>query len=250
LSPLLANIALSALDDHFMTRWRQDMGTPGQRVNRRRRGVANYKLIRFADDFVVVVHGERQHAEALRAQLAELLAPLGLHLSEAKTRVVHIDDGFDFLGIHIRRQRKRGTTKSYVYTKPSKKSIKEIKRKVSVATYRSTRHRPVEEMIDEVGQVLRGWANYHRHGVSKRVFAVIDEHAWWRLVTWIRRKHKRKRSRIGMKEVRRRFCDRGWRLAHNGIVFTGASSVAVTRYRYRGNRIPTPWATTPATNTK
>ncbi len=137
LSPLLANIALPALDDHFMTRWRQDMGTQVQRAKRRRHGVANYKLIRFADDFVVIVHGERQHAVALRGQL-----------------------GFDFLGIRIRRQRKRGTEKSYVYTKPSKKSIKEIKRKVSVATYRSTRHQPVEEMIDEVGQVLRGWANY------------------------------------------------------------------------------------------
>jgi RNA-directed DNA polymerase len=246
LSPLIANIALSALDDHFTTRWRQDMGDRIQRAKRRRHGQANYKLIRFADDFVVIVHGERQHAEELRGQLADLLAPLGLQLSEAKTRVVHIDEGFDFLGTHIRRQRKRGTRKSYVYTKPSKKSIKEVKRKVSVATYRSTRHRPVEEMIDEVGQVLRGWANYHRHGVSKSVFAAVDSHAWWRLVSWLRRKHKRKRSRIGLREVRRRFCDRGWRLAHNGTVFTGAASVTVTRYRYRGDRIPTPWATRPA----
>ena len=86
----------------------------------------------------------------------------------------------------------------------------------------------------------------HRHGVSKNVFAAVDSHAWWRLVSWLRRKHKRKRSRIGMKEVRRRFCDRGWRLAHNGTVFTGAASVKVTRYRYRGDRIPTPWATRPA----
>jgi RNA-directed DNA polymerase len=52
-----------------------------------------------------------------------------------------------------------------------------------------------------------------------------------------------------MKEMRHRFCDQGWRFAHNGVVFTGASSVAVTRYRYRGNNIPTPWTPTPATAT-
>ena len=63
--------------------------------------------------------GEREHAEALRGQVAELLAPLGLTLSLEKTHVVGIDDGFDFLGFHIRRMRKRGTMKSYVYTVPA-----------------------------------------------------------------------------------------------------------------------------------
>ncbi|MFD8080019.1 hypothetical protein ACFV3E_46520 [Streptomyces sp. NPDC059718] len=69
---------------------------------------------------VVLVSGPVHRAEALREQVAEVLAPLGLRLSEEKTRVVHIDDGFDFLGHHIRRQRKRGTNKQVVYTRPSK----------------------------------------------------------------------------------------------------------------------------------
>ena len=60
------------------------------------------------------------------------------------------------------------------------------------------------------------------------------------MMRWIRAKHRGK-NRIGMKELRRRFCDKGWRFASNGVVFTGASSVKVTRYRYRGNTIPTPW---------
>ena len=64
--------------------------------------------------------GEREHAEVLRGQVAELLAPLGLTLSLEKTRVIGIDDGFDFLGFHIRRMRKRGTMKSYVYTVPAR----------------------------------------------------------------------------------------------------------------------------------
>jgi RNA-directed DNA polymerase len=61
-------------------------------------------------------------------------------------------------------------------------------------------------------------------------------------------KYKGKKSRLGMREMRRRFCIQGWRFTHNGVVFTGASSVPVTRYRYRyrGNKIPTPWALDPA----
>jgi len=249
LSPLIANIALSVLDDHFDQQWNQDMGTTSQREWRRKKGRGTWKLIRFADDFVVVVHGERRHAAALREQVAAVIAPLGLRLSPEKTRVVHVDDGFDFLGFHIRRQRKRGTQKFYVYTTPSRKAVKAIKAKVSEMTYRSTRHRPVREMIADVNTVLRGWANYFRYGVSKAVFGAVDRHAWWRMVAWLRRKHKRRTHRVGMIEIRRRFCDHGWRLAHDGTVLTGASSIAVTRYRYRGARIPTPWTPNPAAAT-
>jgi RNA-directed DNA polymerase len=62
---------------------------------------------------------------------------------------------------------------------------------------------------------------------------------------WTRAKYQGK-HRLGMTELRRRFCDKGWRFAHNGVVFTGAASVAIRRYRYRGSTIPTPWATNPA----
>ena len=85
-----------------------------------------------------------------------------------------------------------------------------------------------------------------RYGVSKATFSAVDQLAWGRLMRWIRRKYKRGHHRIGMKELRRRFCDQGWRFAHNGVVFTGAASVTVTRYRYRGSTIPTPWTPAPA----
>jgi RNA-directed DNA polymerase len=245
LSPLLANIALSVLDEHFDQHWRQEMGTNYQRAKRKRTGLGNWKIVRYADDFVVMVSGGRQHAEALRAEVADVLAPLGLRLSPDKTRVVHIDEGFDFLGFHIRRRRKRGTQKLCVYTVPSKKAIQAIKDKVARRTYRSTRQQSLAELITSLNKMLRGWANYFRHGVSKRVFSLLDDHAWWRIVGWIRAKY----SRLGMKELRRRFCDRGWRIAHEGAVFTGASSVAVTRYRYRGSTIATPWTPNPAAAT-
>jgi RNA-directed DNA polymerase len=245
LSPLLANIALSALDEYFDRQWRQEMGTSYLRAKRVRNGLGNWRLIRFADDFVVMVFGERGHAEALREEVAAVLAPLGLRLSLEKTRVVHIDEGFVFLGMHIRRQRKRGTQKYYVYTKPSKKAVQAIKDKVTAKTYRSTRDMPLDEMLAGLNRMLAGWATYFRYGVSKQVFHSIDQHAWHRLMRWTRNKYAGK-NRLGMTELRRRFCDKGWRFAYNGVVFTGASSVTVTRYRYRGSNIPTPWTTKPA----
>ncbi len=244
LSPLLANIALSALDDHFDQIWRQQMSTAYQRRKRRRNGKANFKIVRYADDFVIMVSGDRHHAEELREEVAAVLAPLGLRLSPEKTAVVHIDEGFDFLAFHIRRQRKRGTQKWYVYTKPSKKAIQSIKGKVSEKTYRSTRHQDLDGLLRSLNMSLAGWANYFRHGVSKATFSAVDHHAWNRLMRWIRAKYAGK-SGLSMKQMRRRFCDVGWRFAYNGVVFTGASSVKVTRYRYRGGNIPTPWTPEP-----
>jgi hypothetical protein len=71
------------------------------------------------------------------------------------------------------------------------------------------------------------------------VFHSVDQHAWGRLMRWIRNKYRGK-NRLGMTELRRRFCDKGWRIAHKGVVFTGASSVAMTRYRHRGSNIRPP----------
>ncbi len=195
------------------------MGTAYQRAKRRRNGLGVWRLIRFADDFVVVLAGERHHAEVLREEVAAVLAPLGLRLSLEKTRVVHIDEGFDFLGMHIRRMRKRGTSKHYVYTKPSRKAIQAIKDKVKAKTYRSTRHQDLDELLISLNRTLAGWATYFRYGVSKATFNAVDSHAWGRIMRWIRAKYKGK-TRLGMKQMRRRFCDKGWRFAHNGVVFT------------------------------
>src|ERR1022692_2360642 len=132
------------------------MGNDRQRAKRRRHGQGNWKIIRYADDFVLMVSGDRHHAEALREEVAAVLAPLGLRLSPEKTRVVHIDEGFDFLGFQNRRMRKRGTSKQYVYTTPSRKSIQSIKDKVSELTYRSTRYQDLAQVITSLNQALAG----------------------------------------------------------------------------------------------
>jgi RNA-directed DNA polymerase len=190
LSPLLANIALSALDEYFTQQWDREMGNSSQRRKRRNNGMGNWRLVRYADDFVLMVSGERHHAEALRTQVAAVLTPLGLRLAPEKTRVVHVDEGFDFLGFHIRRMRKRGTDKQYVYTTPSRKAVQKARDKGRVKTYRSTQNRDLDEVIDSLNKSLRGWANYFRHGVSKATFKSLDNHAWLRLANWIRRKYR------------------------------------------------------------
>jgi hypothetical protein len=96
------------------------MGDFNARAYRRRKGQATYRIIRYADDFVVMVAGTRTHAEGLRQEVAAALTPMGLRLSAEKTRIAHIDEGFDFLGFHIQRHKKRGATKRYVYTYPAK----------------------------------------------------------------------------------------------------------------------------------
>ena len=238
LSPLLANIALSVLDEHFAEAWQTMMASRTQRATRRNHGHATYRLVRYADDFVVLVAGTRDHAEQLRGEVEQVLAPMGLRLSEAKTGVVHIDEGFDFLGFRIQRQTKEGTNKRFVYTFPAKKALASITRKVKTITRQGTNN-ALSDLLRQLNAVLRGWTNYFRHGVSSDTFGYLRHYTWWRVVRWLRRKHRR----TGWKKLRARFLrydGKTW-VSDGTVELFDPMKVAVTRYRYRGNSIPTPW---------
>lgn len=237
LSPLLANIALSVLDDHFAEAWQSDMATRSQRATRRKHGGATYRLVRYADDFVVMVSGTKAHAEGLRDEVAAVISPMGLRLSEEKTMVVHIDEGFDFLGFRIQRQTKQGSNKAFVYTFPSKKSLASIKAKVKAITKQGTNN-PLSDLLRQLNGVLRGWTSYFRHGVSKATFGYLHQFTWLRVVGWLRRKHRR----ANWKFLRRRYLANRWWPEHDGMALFDCRAVPVTRYRYRGTRIPTPWS--------
>jgi len=235
LSPLLANIALSVLDEHFTRKW-EELGPEWMRAKRRRAGVPAYRLVRYADDFVVMVGGSRIDAEALREEVGAVLAPIGLRLSEDKTRVCHIDEGFDFLGFRIQRRAWRGRPgKRAVYTYPSKKALASVKGKVRRATRRH-RHRTLAQLLRQVNRILRGWCNYFRHGVSARTFNYLDHFAWWRIVGWLRKRHRG----LNWGTLSRRYLP-GWEIRDGKTEMFRPRRVAVTRYRYRGTRIPTPW---------
>src|SRR5262249_40860761 len=99
----LANIALAALDEHIHGPWLAAgvMSSPRRRQRRREKSLPNWRIVRYAGDFVLLVAGERDDLQTLHDDIARVLEPLGLRLSGAKTRIVHMSEGFDFLGFHI-----------------------------------------------------------------------------------------------------------------------------------------------------
>jgi RNA-directed DNA polymerase len=243
LSPLLANIALSVLDEHFARKW-EALGPEWKRVKHRRAGGPVMKLVRYADDFVVMVGGTCDDAEALRDEVSSVLAPMGLRLSEDKTRVCHIDEGFDFLGWRIQRRTWRSRTgKHAIYTYPSKKSMASIKDKVRSLTRRA-KHRTLADLLRRLNPVLRGWCNYFRHGVCKRTFGYVDHFAFWRIVGWLKKRH----LGLNMHTLVRRYLP-GWEISDGGITMFRPRAVAIERYRYRGTKIPTPWTSAPTSGT-
>lgn len=235
LSPLLSNVALSVLDEHFAQAW-QAMGDSHQREQRRRKGLATYRLVRYADDWVLMVDGTRADAERLREEAAGVLLPLGLRLAPEKTRIVHIDQGFDFLGMRIQRHQQRGSRKRYVYTYPSRNALAAVRTKVRNATRGSTNH-SLPILLHRLNPVLRGWTTYHRHGASAKTFAFLAAFTWRRVWCWLCHKH----PRTGMRELQRRHIRNGWPEQDEVRLFNPAA-VAITRYRYRGAAIPSPWA--------
>jgi RNA-directed DNA polymerase len=152
--------------------------------------------------YVVLVHGARADVEALREEVADVLRPLGLRLSPAKTQVVHMSDGFDFLGFHIQWKRKRGTNKWHVYTFIADRPIRSLKAKVRALTNRTSQQNPRDVLI-RLNQIMRGWANYFKHAVAKHTFHALHQFVWWRVIRWLRTLH-----RWRWKDVRRRFTTR------------------------------------------
>ena len=178
LSPLLSNIALSVLDDYFAEAWAA-MGNSHARSQRRRRGLANYRLVRYADDFLVMVAGTEADAERLRGEVAEVLDRVGLRLSPTKTKIAHIDEGLDFLGFRIQRHQKRGAVQRHVYTYPTRAALAAIKGRVRALTQGAT-NQSLSVLLHRLNPVLRGWTAYFRHGVSAKTFAYLEAFTWRR----------------------------------------------------------------------
>lgn len=236
LSPLLANIALSVLDDHFAEAWTGFGRNAQVRQKRRLKGLPTYRLVRYADDFVVLVAGTRTDAEKLRTEVAAVLAPMGLRLSDAKTRVCSTDEGFDFLGWRIARQIRRGTKdQRYVYTWPSRKALASVKARVRAITRQGTNH-PLAHLLRQLNTVLRGWTYFFRHGASSATFGYLHQFTWRRVICWLRAKFRH----ANWKELQRRHLPRWWPTDGELRLFDPAA-VAITRYRFRGAAIPSPW---------
>ncbi len=245
LSPLIFSIAMTAPDERMMAPWEDGgaMSAGSRRETRRRKGLPNYRLARYADDFAILVHGTREDAGALREEVTGVPATLGLRLSEAKTRVVHLSEGFPFLGLRIQWRRKRGTSKWHVCTFIGDRPVRSLKAKIRALTPR-TSQADLEYVLTRLNQVMHGWANYFRHAVAKGTFGMLSHFAWWRVIRMPRTRHRWKWG-----DVRRRLTDHAGRrlpITAGETRLRPISAIPVTRYRYRGNQIPGPWATEPA----
>jgi RNA-directed DNA polymerase len=180
ISPLLMNIALHGMETAAGARykpWRSTHGwsAPGTPV-----------LIRYADDLVALCHS-RQEAEQVKARLAAWLAPRGLSFNEDKTRIVHLSEGFDFLGFNVRHYRRPGK----LLIKPSKAAVKRFRARLR-AEVRSLHGANAAAVIGRLNPILRGWAGYYRTVVSKKIFGDIDNTLWWTMFKWGRRQHNTK----------------------------------------------------------
>lgn len=204
ISPLMCNVYLHRLDRSWDSR-------------------VHGVLVRFADD-VLVMCVTREQAEAALVRLRALLAELGLEPKEAKTRIVHLEEGgegFDFLGFHHRWVRsrgwrgKRGVT--FLSRWPADKAMQRARDRIRELTARSRLLLSVDTVVQDINRFLRGWAAYFRYGHSVHRFNLIRSYALQRLAIFIGKRHKRSR-RFGLSVVAYQSPDQCGLISLNGTV--------------------------------
>ena len=175
ISPLLANIYLHEFDKF----WTEQT-------------LVNGKLIRYADDLVILFRSEKE-AERGMLLVKSKLRELGLELNKEKTKIVNIvngNEGFDFLGFHYHRVRSLKYRKYYTQHWPSPKSMNQLRSKVrGVLDERVTLTWSLETVMEKLNPILRGWMNYFKYGNSSRKFSQIDSYVQERLSLWWSKKH-------------------------------------------------------------
>ena len=179
-SPILANITLHGIESAL-----------GIRYDKRGQIIGNRIVIRYADDFICLCETEEDAKTAVK-QLNEWLKHRGLQLNEEKTRIVHITKGFDFLGFNIRHYRDDSRKSGYkLLIKPSKESIKDIKTKLKEVWLKYCAF-DVKTLVSKLNPIIRGWANYFRVGVSRKVFEELDYWMHKRARRYAKRMHPNK----------------------------------------------------------
>ncbi|OIT13546.1 group II intron reverse transcriptase/maturase [Ralstonia solanacearum] len=191
-SPALMNLTLDGLERMLLARFAR-----GSRCS------SKVNIVRFADDFIVTGATREMLADEVRPMVEQFLAQRGLSLSPEKTRITHIDDGFDFLGMNVRKYGGK------LLIKPAKKNVQALLRKVRdlVKGNKALRH---DALIRLLNPVLRGWANYYRSVVAKRTFAKVSYAIWQCLWRWARRRHPHKGARWVRQKYFRTVGTRHW----------------------------------------
>jgi RNA-directed DNA polymerase len=184
ISPLLANIALHGLEDLLNIKYREVKRKDKTSYENR----TKFAVTKYADDFVIMCESE-DDANGLYNKLKPYLETRGLELAMDKTKITHINKGFDFLGFNIRKYKTHNGSK--VLTKPSKDSIKKAKKKITDKA-RRLYGKNIEVLISTLNPITLGTANYWSPSVAKKVFSEMDSHIWRVQYKFLRRLHPKK----------------------------------------------------------
>ena len=178
ISPTLANMTLDGLETRLKLAFKRCKNQPLPKVN----------LVRYADDFVITGGTKELLADRVKPLVETFLRERGLELSPEKTRITHIDEGFDFLGQNLRKYRGK------LLIKPSRKNQQTFLHKIGqlIKLHRGSSQ---SVLIERLNPVIRGWSRYHQHIVASQVFHKIDHQIWHKLWCWAKRRHSNKNLR-------------------------------------------------------
>lgn len=182
ISSLYANMTLDGLEKLIQDKYHRN--SKGN-IENHFRAKTKVNLVRYADDFIITANTQ-EIAEELRSIVAQFLEERGLKLSEEKTTIAHIDEGFDFLGWTFRKFNGK------LIIKPSKNSIKTVIRKCASIILKEGKAHKQEDLIRRLNQTIRGWTNYHRHVVASQTFSYVNNTIYLLLQQWAKHRHPNK----------------------------------------------------------
>lgn len=191
ISPLLANIALNGIEE-LLSQFKKVKEYQYFNKKKGKQCICHvksdkYGFIRYADDFLITAT-QKEDIEAIKPIIQDWLKHRGLELNSDKTKIVHIEQGFNYLGFNVRQY------KGKCLITPEKQKVKDLLQRVRGWLKSHSSHKP-EAVINYLNPILRGWANYYRHAVSARVFSSLDHYIWKAVFNWCRRRHPGKGKR-------------------------------------------------------
>jgi group II intron reverse transcriptase/maturase len=233
ISPVLANVYLHELDKHME---RYTGISQSEKTVRRKAGQANYVYVRYADDFVILSNGNREQAEEMREEVRNYLSSnLRLTLSMEKTRITHLNDGFDFLGFTMRREMGHNGMKTKVFI--SDKGMEKHLNVIRAATSPQTHKDSVNAKIKALSRIIAGWCQYYQYtSKASSQFSRLEYRSFWFMAHWLGRKFK-----LAMTEVMHRF-RKDSSLTDGEVSLTRHTRFPTLRYKKRFLK-PNPYTT-------
>ena len=209
ISPLLANIGLHGLEGQVNSQSKKVAYKVTRRSGKNQgKEITNYKMmnklkiVRYADDFIITANKREDLEEGLET-VKKWMKERGLEISKEKTKIVHINEGFNFLGVNIRKY------KNKLLIKPQKEKVLAFCKKIG-EIIKIAKSWTQERLIRELNPILRGFANYYRFYVSKDIFGYIDHRIWQYLWKWAKRRHPKKGRRWVKSKYFRRVNNVDW----------------------------------------